>query len=147
MDQYTIVANHLEAVINSTFAAEGVVARHDVVHESLGQQGPIVGIAPVRDLSLLSDRVVQNTYVEVRYLDHWQKMVDPTQAVDPRSITAKADRLRVALRDALLTPSGELWFFSVDETTYPNDPTGNKTRFYMVIRAWGNNSSLVETIE
>jgi hypothetical protein len=142
MDPYTLVANALEAIITNTF---GIVPVHDKIHVSLGFQAPVVGIAPLREDPTPSDRVVQETYVEIRYFDRWNKDINPYQTVDPRLITAKAEQLRAAINTYEFSGSGTVWFFHVEGTDYPDDPTGNKTRFVMTIKAWGNNAALVET--
>jgi hypothetical protein len=71
--------------------------------------------------------------------------VDPFQEVDPRAITTKAERLRQALMSETNVGAPEVWFFNILQTRYPNDATGNKSRFEMSIRAWSNDTSLVET--
>lgn len=142
---YALSAGALETIVNSTFAAEGIVAIHDKPHPALGYDGPVVGIFPSYDQPNTRTKVAEEAYVEIHYLDAWDKQVNPTQAVDPRIITEKAFRLKRAIKTANVHLGSNMWFFNVERTEYPDDPTGNKTRFFMVIRAWGNNPALAET--
>lgn len=142
---YALAAGAVETIVNSTFAPEGVVAVHDKPHEALGYNGVVCGIYPDFDQPNSRTTVAEEAYIVVRYLDQWDKEVDPAQAVDPRIITEKAFRLKRAIKTANVHLGGNMWFFNVERTDYPDDPTGNKTRFQMLIRAWGNNPALAET--
>jgi hypothetical protein len=144
---YEAVATAIKAVIDAEFAAESITAIQDNIHEALGRTGVAVGIAPIEDLVQSSNNVVQETWAEVRFFDLWDAKIDPEQAVNPFKITAYADRFRQAIRRASVTTpgTGQVWYFDLQRVQYPNDPTGNKTRFVATIRAYGNNSGLVET--
>lgn len=145
MDPYAIAANAVEQIINSEFADEQPEVLHDELHESLGQDGIYVGIAPVRAVPVPNNRVAQHTLLHVQFFDLWEKRVDPHMIVDPRRITDFAYRLQDAIRRASVTANGNMWYFQWEGTEFPRDPVGNKTRFDMTIRAWGNNAALVET--
>ena len=140
---YTIAANALFAICEATYPDIPVV--HDKVHEAVGYRGPRIGISPVRQPMNARNKLVQETWIEIRYMGRWEKEITPDQQVDPRFIAEEAEKLLTAIRLTDVTASGEMWFFNVEQVEYPDDPTGNKTRFYMTLRAWGNNSSLVET--
>lgn len=145
MGPYAIAANALEQIINLEFADEGTVAVHDHLHAALGQKKRECGISPMRETPNPRNRVAQETWLEVRYYDIWRKEITPTTRIDPRIVTDKAERLRAAINNATINASGEMWFLNVENCEYPDDPTGNKSRFHMTIRAWGNNAALVET--
>lgn len=142
---YAIAAAALEQMLNTEFAPEGVVAVHDKPHEALGDNGVVVGIFPTYDQPNSRTKVADEIWIEVRYYDQWDKQIDPRQTVDPRIITEKAFRFKRRIKSTNVSGNGNLWFFNVERTEYPDDPTGNKTRFHMLIRAWGNNPSLTET--
>lgn len=144
---YDAVAAALQAIIASEYAAEGYTAIRDNIHESLGRDRVDIGIAPVEDSLRTGNAVVQETYVEVRFYDLWTDEITPETVIDPTRITAYAERFRDACRRSNATDpgTGQVWYFSVLRITYPNDPTGNKSRFHATVRAYGNNSSLVET--
>jgi hypothetical protein len=146
-DPYVTVATTIQAVIASEFAAEGFTAILDNLHESLGRERTEIGIAPIEDYPRENNAILQETFVEVRFYDLWTQEIDPSTVVDPSRITGFADRLKKALRlvDATDPGTDQVWYFDWRRCTYPNDPTGNKTRFHMVIRAFGNNAGLVES--
>jgi len=146
VDQYAIIANGLISLVNTTFAAEGVAAIHDELHESLGTERIEVGVAPVREQPMPGNRAAAHTLVTIQFFDLWDKAVDPTQMVDPRRITGFHARLKEALRTASIATSDSYWFFQWEGTEYPRDPTGNKTRFVMTVRAWSQNATLHETL-
>lgn len=146
-DPYGQLALILKTVLDTEFADLEIDAQHDNLHESLGIGKRAVGIAPMRDVPVDRNAVAQHTYAEVKFFDRWDPKIDPGQKVDPREITQKAERFRDALRRTRATDpgTGEVWFFEILSVEYPNDPTGNKTRFSARVRAWGNNGGLIET--
>jgi len=144
---YEFVAAAVKTAIDAEFAPEHIVAIHDHLHDSLGQDRVVVGISPMEDVLLSGNNLVQETWIEVKFFGIWDAQIDPTQTVNPFKITAYAERFRNAMRTlSATTPgTGQVWYFDVRRIQYPNDPTGNKTRFTATIRAFGNNSALVET--
>jgi hypothetical protein len=148
MSTFSTVATILKDVIETEFTPEQFTVRFDKLHESLGRQRVDIGITPTTDIVRVSDNNVQETWVEVRFYLMWKKEISPDTAVDPTTITDYAERFRVALRERapLLDPhTGQTWFISLVEIAYPDDPTGNKTRFHATLRALGNNAAIVET--
>jgi hypothetical protein len=145
MGPYAIAASALEQIINAEFEDEATVAEHDRLHEALGQRRRRCGLSPIREFPNARNRVAQETLIEIRYFDLWKKEITPETKIDPRIVTDKAERLRRAINAATINASGEVWFMNVEGTEYPPDPTGNASRFYMTVRAWGNNAGLVET--
>lgn len=146
VDSYAIAAEALKQIIDLTFAPEQITADHDQLHEALGTDGPVVGIAPLREGPFPSQELVQETFIQVQFFDFWEKEIDPTQQADPRVITGYHARLKEAIRDTSFTALGSTWYFQWRGTEYPRDPTGNNTRFVMTVRAVGNNTTMVETI-
>lgn len=143
---YQQVAEALELIINNEFAPEGVVATHDNLHAALGQTRVAVGINPIYDQVNGRNTTAMEIWAEVKYYDLWTQEIDPTTVVDPRDIAAKAERFRQAVQAARVTAGNDqVWFFDVMRIEYPNDPTGNKSRFVATLRAFGNNSGLLET--
>lgn len=147
VNPYEVVATALKQIIDTEFAPEGITAIHDNIHESLGEKRVTVGIAPLRDSLADFSNIASNQFVEIRFYDLWDKKVDPAQTVNPMKITMYAERLKQAIRrsHASFPGSGEVWYFDWRGTDYPNDPTGNKTRFHMTVRAFGTNTAINET--
>lgn len=141
------VAEAIITVFNAEFAPEGFIMIPDKLHPSLGRNSVAVGVSPTEDIASVRNRLVQETWALVQFYNFWTDEIDPETLVNPYVITAYAERFRDALRRASAQDpgTGQLWYFDVDRITYPDDPTGNKTRFEATIRAFGNNSNLVET--
>jgi hypothetical protein len=142
---YRIAANGLKTIIDTEFTAEGIVATHDHLHESVGWDGKYAAISPDYERPEAGNFAALGVWIKVQLYLNWDKEINPFQAVDPRIIADYGQRFREACRDASLTYSGEFWFFNVMDLRYPHDPTGNKTRFEASIKAWGENAALVET--
>lgn len=133
-------------IFNAEFAAEGFQMVADDLHESMGRRRVDVAIAPSEDVRMSGNALVQETWVEVKFYDLWSEKIDPATVVNPFKITAYAERFRRALQRSATDPAtGMVWYFDVMRIQYPRDPTGNKSRFVATIRAYGNNSALVET--
>lgn len=147
MSPFETVATAVKAVFEAEFAAEGFIMIPDKLHEALGRYRVAVGIAPEEEGPNMRVRIMQETFIEVRFYDLWTDEIDPETQVNPFKITGYAERFRNALREAQAQDpgTGQVWYFDVDRVTYPDDPTGNKSRFHMRIRAFGNNANLVET--
>ena len=141
-------ANAIKTYFDLEFAAESFVLQFDNLHESLGRYSVEVGIAPVEDTPKQGSMLELDTKVEIRFYDLWTDEIDPTTAVDPRRITGFAERFRECVRLASRSTPGsqELWFFDIERLWYPNDPTGNKSRFHALVRCVGNNNNLIETV-
>lgn len=144
---YEVVATAIKAIFEQEFADEQLVMIFDNLHESLGRSRVDVGIAPDEDVVSPANAQVQETWVEVKFYDLWRQEISPETQVNPVRITNFAERFRDALRRQQATDpgNGQVWFFDVRRIRYPNDPTGNKTRFVASIRAYGNNANLIET--
>lgn len=144
IDPYSILAEAIEVVLATEFSDIAYLnIVHDRLHESVGHDGKTwVGISPVSERTRGIDMYQT---VLVQFYSPFTPDVDPWQQVDPRPMTNKAERLRVALSRARVIGQPEVWFFDVDDTVYPNDATGNKTKFEMTITGRGQNSALVET--
>jgi hypothetical protein len=144
---YHTLATYLKTIIDTEFADLGVVAQHDELHEALGLNGPVVGIAPDFDTPRSDDLNIREHRLHVQFFNQWTKAVDPAQAVSPFTITELSDRF---LRAVYAANRGDIdlpeaWYFYVERCEYPRDPTGNKTRFIAYITAYGNNAGIVET--
>lgn len=144
-DPFTELALVVENAVLDEFDDETyMIFNRDRIHESVGSDGHLyVAISPDIDRD---DRVELTMEFTLQFYDSYNLEIDPTQTVDPSLVTNKAERMRRALAAVRTIGSEHLWFFDVINTRYPSDPTGNKSRFEMTIRARGNNSGLIETI-
>ena len=144
---YHTAATALKTIIDTEFPDRAVAAQHDKLHESLGYDKLDVGISPIEEAPMPTNEVTNQLLIFVQWYDVWEKLVDNAQQVNPFPITDMADRFRRAVRRQQATADGsdEVWFFKVLRIQYPDDPTGNKTRFEATILVYGNNTGLVET--
>lgn len=145
---YSVVAAAVKGVIDAEFAAEGITAIHDRVHASNGWKRPIVGISPESQTPRSGNEFLLDTRVLIQFYNTWDKEIDPEQVVDPRTITDYAHRLMQAIesQQASYAGSSQVWYFKVENVQYPNDATGNKTRFHMTICAYGDNTALLSRL-
>lgn len=144
-DPFTELSTAIENAVLDEFDDELYLSfQYDRLHESLGSDGRLyVAVSPETEPA---DNIELRVEATLQFYDHYNLEIDPRQAVDPRMITNKAERMRRALSEIRTTGTPYLWFFDVVNTRYPNDPTGNKTRFEMTIVARGGNAGLLETI-
>jgi hypothetical protein len=147
MSQYSDIAGRLKTIIETEFAAEGYTVVLDNLHGSLGRYRVDIGIAPERESEMVNDALVLDMQLRVKFYHLWTDEIDPDTRVNPTQITDFAERFRRAVRAANSQQwgSGSVWYFNIREIVYPDDPTGNKSRFEAVIVAKGNNSGIVET--
>lgn len=134
----------LIAMINTEFAPEVFHAQDDFIHDSLGDKRTSIGVSPVRTRPYPRDEQVITIEILVQFYSKYDLKIDPTQRVSPVKIETYAERFRRAIR--VSDPKrNDVWFFKVLDLSYPNDPTGNKTRFEAVVAAVGQNSALIES--
>lgn len=145
MDPYAIISASIKSIIATEFAAESITARDDKLHESLGLEGVEVGVSPIRQVPMARNEAVLETWVLVQFYMIWEKLVDPATQVDPMLVTAMADRFRRKVESVQATTPGsnDSWYFSVQGIEFPDDPTGNKTRFEATVKGWGDNTALI----
>lgn len=136
----------LKQIIDTAFAAEGVQAENDRIHDSLGHQGIRVGITTERIDTLPGNAAVQTIELYVRFWGYYDRMIDPEQAVDPAVIESYAERFQKACEANIGGGTDKVWYFNVIMIDFLDDPTGNKTRFIATVTAYGNNPSLIETV-
>lgn len=143
---YSQVADALKAIIDAEWAVEGWTAVHDNLHPAVGMDTSTrIGIAPEEETARAGMIQQNDTSITVKFYRRWDPDVDPTKKVDPRPITEHAERFRRAIKAAGDPGTGAVWFFNLLRIRYPNDPTGNKTRFEADLVAYGNNAAIIET--
>lgn len=144
---YEVAATAIKGIIDTEFTAEGFTATHDCLHESLGFRRTMIGISPIRRLKHPNDQMIAHTMIFIQFYDVWKKEIDPEQQVNPFRVAGFQHRLEVALERAQATVAAtdEVWYFLPESTEFPRDPTGNKTRFEMTVRCYGDSGALAET--
>lgn len=134
----------VKAIVEAEFTPENLHVRNDKLHDSLGNEGPIAGIYPEREQPGDSG-VHQNMLVVVQVFGRYELNIDPWQTVDPAKIEGWAWRLQRAFEQGMGPGSEKVWYWNVADIGYPDDPTGNKTRFVMALMGFSPLASLVET--
>lgn len=123
----------------------------DRLHDARGSDGELApggalgGVYPERSVERPGQGVVLETTAVIQLFGYWERQIDPTQTVSPATIEEHAERIRRAVQGASYTADNHLWFFQVIEMDYPKDPTGNITRCVARVRAYSDNSAIVET--
>lgn len=144
-DPYTLVANEIERILLEEYAVEGFRVVHDNLHPAVGAEGTRIGISPESEVPRTTNMIVNDIRLTVKFHGRFNGEVDPNQRVDPRKVTNLAERFRRAIKRANQIGNQHVWYFNLTSLQYPDDPTGNKTRFHATIVAEGQNSGLVET--
>lgn len=142
---YAQAAEVLKTIIDVEFAPETYTAVHDNLHPSVGREGTRIGIAPEEEAARAGNMLLNDMIITVKFYRRWDDEVDETKKVDPRPITEFAERFRQAVRGNDQGGTDSFWYFNVVRIRYPNDPTGNKSRFEADVIAYGSNSALMET--
>lgn len=131
-------------MLGDEFAAEGFPVKDDKLHRSLGAKGTVLGVYANRATASPRNRMVNEMEVVVQFYGKYDLKVDPEQTVSPSKIEGFADRFRNALRTRQPDPNtSAVWYFTLERIEYPDDPTGNKTRFEATLVARGNNGALL----
>jgi hypothetical protein len=134
----TEARNALIASLKKVYEAEKFPVRKDKLHGSLGFEGTVLGVSPVRQIPWSRDYNVNQYEILIQFYHAYKKIVDPNQTVDPEKIEELADRFRKGIKEGVDPKTGNLWYFTVVRLVYPDDPTGNKTRFEAYVTGWGN---------
>lgn len=135
----TVARTALQTLLNAEFAADNIVVRSDRLDASLGQEGTVVGVSPVREYADGANRLHLLVEMRVQFYGRWDADGDPGRVIDPAKVEAYADRLRRAVGAGHPAVSADLWWFDLIEVTYPADPTGNITRFEATVLAHAQN--------
>jgi hypothetical protein len=83
--------------------------------------------------------------VLVQVFGLWEKEVDNEKVIDPAPVEALA---RAFAREIQARQTGalpELWYIELERVGFPNDPTGQKTRFDAIVMGRAENPGVVET--
>lgn len=135
----------LIAVLNAEFNPEEVVFADDKLHESMGSKGAVGAVYPNYEEQMFNNADVTTPFVTVQYYDRYNLQIDPAQSVDPTIIETKAERFKRALQGANPGGSAVQWYPLIIRIDFPDDPTGNKTRFEATVRGHAQNTALIET--
>jgi hypothetical protein len=140
----TEARNALIAMLAAEFAAEEFPIKDDKLHRSLGSKGTILGVYPERMVASPRDRYVSEMGLVVQFYGKYDLKVDPQQTVSPARSRGSRIASATPCEPAIQTPTrAGVWYFTLERVEYPDDPTGNKTRFEAHLTARGNNGALL----
>lgn len=144
-DPYTLAADSLKSILEAEFAPEGFRVLHDNLHPAVGIEGTRIGISPESEIPRAGNFLMNDIRINVKFHGRFAGDIDPESRVDPRKVTNFAERFRRAVQASNGIGNQHVWYWNITSVTYPDDPTGNKTRFHATVLAEGQNSGLVET--
>lgn len=133
--------NRIKTILETEFAADGLVVYHDRITSALAAEKTVAGVSPLRSEERNTDANTLEIRVLVQVYKRFDPQIDPRQRVDPSIIEGWADRFRVACKTQNGINQPGAWYFRVNRITYPPDPTGNITRFEAECLGFGNNSA------
>lgn len=134
----------IKATVEAEFAAEGLTVLDDKLHESMGTDKAVAGVYPEAERPH-SSGVVGIYVVGLQVFQRWDPQVDPEQKVDPALIEDWAWRLQRRMNPESNVNGENISYYVVSEVLYPDDATGNKTRFVATLTGYGHNPSMMET--
>jgi hypothetical protein len=88
---FETVALAVKQVFEEEFEAEGFTLIPDKIHESLGRHRVACGIHPEEEGPNMRNRIMQETFVEVRLYDLWTDEINPETQINPFKITGYAE--------------------------------------------------------
>lgn len=129
----TALSQRVKSIFATTFAAEGWTLADDKLLRAAGKDGTAAAVSPV--LATERSNRVQELVVTVTVQLYLAFDPDPNEnyVVDPNVIIGYADRLRRAMQSNSTGTTDDLWFLRLTNVSYPDDPTGNKSRFEATI--------------
>lgn len=133
----TSVSERVATIANAVFAAE--ITAGDITateHDKFGRSAGMELAAGKARMAVSANearedfRRVIELVVPVTFQFHMAYDAEPDETLvrDPRAIQALAARFRTGFNETS-GPGADHWFIRCKAVTYPDDPTGNKTRF------------------
>lgn len=123
----------------------GMPIRDDKLHESLGSAGPVAAIYPAGERAHSESGVTNAMMVVVQVFLRYDLQIDPEQTVDPGIVEQRAFEFQQAVQRATSPRNQGVWFYNVVDIDYPDDPTGNKSRYVVTLEGFGDRPTLIET--
>lgn len=134
----------LKAALTELLPAEWDI-RDGKLHPSLGGDATygFAGTSPEDETPLGRDHNTLGPLVLVQVFLPWPKVVDNDRTEDPAAIEQLAEDFREEVRQRQDTATEEVWFMRVERLWYPDDPVGQKTRFYAHVRGMTQNTATI----
>jgi hypothetical protein len=125
----TLLRARVKSIVETEFSAEGVTVENDKLTRASGRDGRTrVACSPDAAGEAFQDVGMLEVNVLLQYYLPFNPQPDENYVVDPAPIEDVAERLRTAFRANSSGTTDDLWFLRLASVTYPDDPTGNKSR-------------------
>lgn len=136
----TAARQKVASIIQTAFSAESVTVEPTKLLRAAARDGR-TRVACSPDSAAEVPRAVNELEVSllVQYYLPFDDEPDENRTVDPGPIEAIADRLRRAFGPNSSGITADQWFIRLRSITYPDDPTGHKTRLEARVTAWCEN--------
>src|SRR5688572_11660429 len=130
----TAVRERVKTLADAEFAAEGWETADDKLLRASGRDGVTrLAVYPDDEHVLPRNQLILLVPVTFQLYLGYDDSIDEHMQVDPGIIEELADRFRRAFEDNSSGTTDDLWYLTLDRIEYPDDPTGNKTRFEATI--------------
>jgi hypothetical protein len=142
----TAARAHIKSVIATVYSAEGWTAGDDKIGRSMGKEVAVdeatIAVTTDYERERLGQAIMLDIGILVQFYLGFDASPDETITRDVTDVEEYADRLRNAFSGSGATvDDGDAWYLRVVGTEYPDDPTGNKTRFEMNIVCEATNAA------
>lgn len=138
----TLLATRIKQVLDAEFAPQSFVTEHTKLLRAAGRDGKTRLATSPNDANEHPRVVVQ---LDVEYLIQlylgFDDDPDETRTVDPTVIVGYGDRIRRAFGPNSSGNTSDLWGLRVTTITYPDDPTGHKTRLEAIVVGYADNTA------
>lgn len=139
----TVAREALITALTNEFRPEQFAVKDDKLHGSVGDSGTTIGVYPLKSQVSSKDAQMAEYTLVVQFYGAYKLETNPRQLVSPKAIEEYAERFRKKIKAGIDPRTGAVWYFELIVIDYPDDPTGNKTRFEAHVLARGNNTSLI----
>lgn len=134
----------LKNILNAEFEDDELAVYDDRLAPSEGHDGPVAGVAPEAEAT--GEGGIDQTFLIAVEVHAWyDAQIDEHQRVDPAKIEDWSWRFQKRVAQASTVNTAAAWWFDIVRIDYPDDPTGNKTRFRALVQGHGENQSMPET--
>jgi hypothetical protein len=144
-DLMTDARARLKLVLDAEFTADGFSVSDDKLNRAIGRDGAQIGISPIRERPG-SNAGTLEAEILVQVYGWYDPQINEFQQVDPAVVEDWAERFKDAMRPESIGNTSVFWYVRIEEILFPDDPTGNKSRFEARVKAFGNNNAIFASV-
>lgn len=140
----TLLRQRVAALIEDEFALDSGTVKNDKLPRAAGKDGADeIATSPENAYPHQGNWTQLVVRARVQFYMGYDATPDEYISVDPAIIEAKGDQFRRALEGNQSGNSPDFWYLNLISLDYPDDPTGNKTRFEAVVEGRCNNPAFL----